>query len=135
MPNNLLPVARQAVLNALRSEIVKAKLYGRITYVVPGAPAQGVAYVSEEKDITFSAATSGATTSITMVEDRLEFNIDEVTGINDDTTLEIRGVLLTANDAVSPATDTLYLSAPFGQVFTYESQGKFFLTDLTIFST
>ena len=135
MPNNLLPVGRQAVLNALRNVVVKAKLYGVFTYSVPGAAGQSVAYTSEEQDITFTAATSGATTSISMVEDRLEFNIDEISGINDDASLEIRGVLLTANDAVAPATDTLYLSAPFAQVFTYESQGKFFLTDLTIFST
>lgn len=136
MPNNLTAVARQAVLTALRGEVVQARLYGRYQYVVPGENPIVIAYTTAPKPLTLSAPTSGATTSISLVESQIEFDID-IAGFNQEEEILIQGVLLTDDVGNLPGAvpDNIYLSAPFGQTFTYNSQGKFFLTDLNIFST
>lgn len=136
MPNNLTAVGRQAVLEALRGEVVKARLYGTYQYVVPGESPIVVAYTTDAKTISFAQPTSGATTSISMTQTEIEFDIN-IAGFNQEEEILIQGVLLTDDDGTLPGSipDNVYLSAPFGQTFTYNSQGKFFLTDLNIFST
>jgi hypothetical protein len=135
MANNLTSVGREAVLNALRGEVVKAYLYGRYEYIVPGESPVVVEYVTPVKDITFTAAsTSNNNTSISMVESFVEFDV-QIAGFNEDEEIIIQGIILSNSTTNEPTPNTVLLSAPFAQTFSYGSTGKFRLTALNIFST
>ena len=112
---------RFEMVNELKLNCLKARLYGIRTYSAPGEPSQAVEFLSALENIALTTPTQGTSTLSSQIQFDVNFDnfsFEEIT---------IQGIQL-----LNSAGDTQYLTASFAQNFVYESEGFFNLTALSI---